>query len=181
MSEKEMERLYYDLIREFEEPQREGLADTPRRAAKAMRFLTEGYNIDYKTVVNKAIFNSDTDEMVIVKNIELYSLCEHHLLPFFGKCHVAYIPKGKIIGLSKIPRIVDVFSKRLQISLPSPSKRGGTSQIARRVGSNQCQTSSTRPKNSPNTPGLANASLFKISSPCNSRLTTTSTFFPLIV
>ena len=98
-----------------EDPQREGLKDTPIRASKALQFLTKGYHEDIDTVVNGAIFESDMDEMVIVKNIELYSLCEHHMLPFIGKCHVAYLPEGKIIGLSKIARIVDVFAKRLQV------------------------------------------------------------------
>jgi GTP cyclohydrolase I len=98
-----------------EDPTRAGLADTPKRAAKAMQFLTQGYSMNIDEVINNALFPSDTDEMVIVKNIELYSMCEHHMLPFIGKCHVAYIPNGKVIGLSKIARIVDVFARRLQI------------------------------------------------------------------
>jgi len=98
-----------------EDREREGLLKTPARAAKAFSFLTKGYGEDIDSVVNGAVFSTDNDDMVIVKNIELYSMCEHHLLPFFGKCHVAYIPKGKVIGLSKIARIVDVFSRRFQI------------------------------------------------------------------
>ena len=98
-----------------ENPEREGLLDTPKRAAKAMQYLCHGYQQNLDEIVNGALFASDNDEMVIVKNIELYSLCEHHLLPFIGKAHVAYIPTGKVLGLSKVARIVDMYARRLQI------------------------------------------------------------------
>ena len=111
-----MEQAFLKILKEIgENPDRAGLIDTPKRAAKAMEFLTHGYSMNIDEVINGALFPSDTDEMVIVKNIELYSMCEHHMLPFIGKCHVAYIPNGKVIGLSKIARIVDVFARRLQI------------------------------------------------------------------
>jgi GTP cyclohydrolase I len=111
-----MEELYRNLLKEIgEDINRDGLRETPRRAAKAMAFLTHGYAEDIDKIINNALFESDTREMVLVKNIELYSMCEHHLLPFIGKCHVAYIPNGKVIGLSKVARIVDVYARRLQI------------------------------------------------------------------
>ncbi len=111
-----MEKAYRDILQAIgEDPDRPGLIDTPKRAAKAMQFLMQGYKTNIDKVVNGALFPSQSDEMVIVKNIELYSMCEHHMLPFIGKCHVAYIPKGKVLGLSKIARIVDMFARRLQI------------------------------------------------------------------
>ncbi len=103
------------LVRIGEDPSREGLVRTPDRAEKAFRFLTSGYETDIASIVNGALFSEKCDEMVVVKDIEFFSMCEHHLLPFFGKMHVAYLPKDKIIGLSKIPRIVDTFARRLQL------------------------------------------------------------------
>ena len=98
-----------------EEPEREGLQRTPIRAAKALLYLTQGYHMDLDTIINGAIFHENSTNMVVVKNIEFYSLCEHHLMPFWGICHIAYIPDGKIIGLSKLARIVDLFARRLQV------------------------------------------------------------------
>jgi len=103
------------LLKIGEDPSREGLVRTPDRAEKALRFLTSGYHTDVQSIVNGALFNQKVDEMVVVKDIEFYSMCEHHLLPFFGTMHVAYLPKDKVIGLSKIPRIVDMFARRLQL------------------------------------------------------------------
>ena len=103
------------LVRLGEDPNREGLLDTPSRVHKAFQFLTKGYNEDPESLLKNALFTVTYDEMVIVKDVEVFSLCEHHVLPFFGKVHVAYIPKGKVIGLSKIPRLIETFSRRLQI------------------------------------------------------------------
>lgn len=111
-----MEQYFRSIIEQLgEDPEREGLRNTPRRAAKALAFLTQGYKQSIEQIVNGALFQTDDDEMIVVKDIELYSLCEHHLLPFIGKCHVAYLPQGKILGLSKIARLVDVHARRLQV------------------------------------------------------------------
>jgi len=120
MSSTKDNKEYEKLIRREleligEDPEREGLLKTPSRVAKAMEFLTQGYASSAEEVVGKGIFKEDHDNMIMVRDIELYSLCEHHMLPFFGKAHVAYIPNGKIVGLSKIPRIVDVYARRLQV------------------------------------------------------------------
>lgn len=111
-----MQQLIRQLLEELgENPEREGLVNTPARVERAFQFLTRGYDEDIDEVLNGALFSVEYDEMVIVKDIEVYSLCEHHLLPFFGKCHVGYLPSKQVIGLSKIPRIVDVFARRLQV------------------------------------------------------------------
>lgn len=123
-----LETLYRQVLSELgEDPQREGLLDTPKRAAKAMQFLTSGYTTDINEVINGAVFTSDNDEMVVVQGIEFYSLCEHHVLPFIGRCHIGYLPNGQVLGLSKFARIVDMFARRLQI------QENMTKQIAEAV------------------------------------------------
>ncbi|MDC3327886.1 GTP cyclohydrolase I FolE [Pseudomonadales bacterium] len=111
-----MEQAFRTILEQVgEDPEREGLLDTPSRAAKAMEFLTKGYSETLESLVNEALFASDTSEMILVQDIELYSMCEHHMLPFIGKCHVAYLPTGRVLGLSKVARIVDMYARRLQI------------------------------------------------------------------
>jgi GTP cyclohydrolase IA len=112
----DLSQQYYHILEQLgEDPKREGLAKTPERVAKAMQFLTQGYEQDGESIIRSAMFREDYSEMVLVKDVELYSLCEHHMLPFFGKAHVAYIPNGYIVGLSKIARVIDVYARRLQV------------------------------------------------------------------
>jgi len=112
----DLKENFYNILEQVgEDPLRNGIVKTPERASKAMQFLTQGYNINPQEILTSAMFDEDYKDMVIVKDIELYSLCEHHMLPFFGKAHIAYIPDGKIVGLSKLPRVVDVFARRLQV------------------------------------------------------------------
>ena len=121
-----------DIIRQIlievgEDPEREGLLDTPERMEKSLRFLTRGYRMDPEKIINNAIFNEESNHMIIVRDIEVYSLCEHHMLPFFGKCHIGYIPQGQVFGVSKLARLVDCFSRRLQL------QERLTQQIARTI------------------------------------------------
>ncbi len=114
--DKTLETLVRDMLQQLgENPEREGLLDTPKRVSRAMHFLTSGYNLTVEEVVREALFEEKCEEMVIVKDVEFYSLCEHHMLPFFGRAHVGYLPRGRVIGLSKIARVVDVFARRLQV------------------------------------------------------------------
>ena len=125
-----MEQAFRTILTQVgEDPEREGLRDTPSRAAKAMEFLTKGYGETLESLVNDALFASDTSEMILVQDIELYSMCEHHMLPFIGKCHVAYLPTGRVLGLSKVARIVDMYARRLQI------QENLTKQIAEAIAS----------------------------------------------
>jgi GTP cyclohydrolase I len=123
----ELKHLVTSLLTQLgEDPSREGLVRTPERVARAWRFLTDGYRKDIEKVLNNAIFHEAYDEMVIVKDIDFFSMCEHHMLPFYGRCHVAYVPNGKIVGLSKVPRIVDVFARRLQVQERMTQQIAGT-------------------------------------------------------
>lgn len=128
MNEQRVAELYRELLREIgEDPERDGLLKTPERVAKALAFLTSGYRADIESIINRAIFESHANNMIIVRDIEIYSLCEHHMLPFFGKCHVGYISSGKVLGVSKLARIADCFARRLQI------QERLTAQIARAI------------------------------------------------
>lgn len=128
MNHQRVEMLIRELLSELgEDPDREGLLKTPQRVARSLEFLTSGYHMDLDTVINEAVFTQDTNNMVIVRDIELYSMCEHHMLPFYGRCHVGYISSGKVFGLSKIARMVDLYSRRLQI------QERLTEQIARAI------------------------------------------------
>jgi len=123
-----MQKLIHQLLAALgEDPEREGLKDTPARVEKSLRFLTSGYQQDPQAIINNAIFNEECNHMIIVRDIELYSLCEHHMLPFFGRCHIGYIPNGKVFGVSKLARLVDCFARRLQV------QERLTQQIARSV------------------------------------------------
>ena len=116
MENKKIENLTTQLLKEIgEDPSREGLLKTPSRVSKAWSFFSGGYNQDLDKIINNAVFNEDATDMVVVRDVEFFSLCEHHLIPFFGRAHVAYLPNGKVVGLSKIPRIIDMFSRRLQV------------------------------------------------------------------
>jgi GTP cyclohydrolase I len=128
MDHKKVEALYRELLLEIgEDPDREGLLQTPKRMAESLEFLTSGYKTDPKSVIHGAIFTQETNNMVIARDIELYSLCEHHMLPFFGRCHIGYIPKGKVFGISKLARLMDMFARRLQI------QERLTEQVAREI------------------------------------------------
>jgi GTP cyclohydrolase I len=128
MDEAKVEKLIYELLKEIgEDPERDGLKDTPRRVARSFAFLTSGYCISPQTVIKQAVFDSEANNMIIARDIEVYSLCEHHMLPFYGKCHIGYITRDKVLGVSKLARIVDVFARRLQI------QERLTAQIARAV------------------------------------------------
>ena len=127
-NDKQIAQHYHALLELMgENPAREGLVNTPKRAARALEYVTQGYRQNLDSIVNNAIFESDNDQMVIIKDLELYSICEHHLLPFVGKCHIAYLPDGKVIGLSKMARITDMYARRLQI------QENLTEQIARAI------------------------------------------------
>jgi GTP cyclohydrolase I len=128
MNHEKVQKLIRDLLVEIgEDPDREGLIDTPARVARAYDFLTDGYRTDPEEIIHRAIFTQDTNNMIVVRDIEVYSLCEHHMLPFFGRCHVGYISEGRVLGVSKVARIVDVFARRLQI------QERLTQQIARAI------------------------------------------------